>query len=74
MPAPSYEILPKRGRCLLSYRDDEYKDKDKNKDKYKDNYEREDEEKKGAGSFDGWEVFHGSRVAYTVLHSSMAGN
>ena len=34
MPDPSYEILPYRGRCLLSYSDN--KDKDKGKDKYKD--------------------------------------
>ena len=33
MPDPSYEILPYRGQCLLSYGDDEYKDKDKYKDK-----------------------------------------
>ena len=33
MPDPSYEILPQGGRCLLSYGDDEYKDKDKDKDK-----------------------------------------
>ena len=35
MPDPSYEILPLRGRCPLSYGDDEYKDKDKYKDKEK---------------------------------------
>ena len=35
MPDPSYEILPQGGRCLLSYRDDEYKDKYKYKDKDK---------------------------------------
>ena len=28
-PDLSYEILPERGRCLLSYGDDKYKDKDK---------------------------------------------
>ena len=33
MPDPSYEILPLRGGCLLSYGDDEYKDKDKDKQK-----------------------------------------
>ena len=32
MPDPPYEILPQRGRCLLSNGDDEYKD-NKNKDK-----------------------------------------
>ena len=36
MPNPSYEILPRGGRCLLSYGDDEYKYKDKDKDKDKD--------------------------------------
>ena len=37
MPDPSYEILPQRGRCILSNGDDKYKDKDKynDKDKYK---------------------------------------
>ena len=33
MSDPSYEILLLRGGCLLSYGDDEYKDKDKYKDK-----------------------------------------
>ena len=33
MSDPSYEILPKRGQCLLSYRDEEYKDKEKTKAK-----------------------------------------
>ena len=32
MPDTEYEILLERGRCLLSYGDDEYKDKDKDKD------------------------------------------
>ena len=31
MPDTTYEILMERGRCLLSYGDDEYKDNDKYK-------------------------------------------
>ena len=37
MPDPSYEILPKRGQCPLSYGDDEYKDKDKDRKSSKKN-------------------------------------
>ena len=36
MPDPSYEILPKRRQCLLSYSDVKDKDQDKGKDKAKD--------------------------------------
>ena len=32
---PPYDVLPKRGRCLLSYGDDKDKDKEKVKDKDK---------------------------------------
>ena len=33
MPNPPYEVLPKRGRCLLLYSDDKDKDKDKDRDR-----------------------------------------
>ena len=35
MPDPSYEILPQRGRCVLSNGDDEYKDKYNDEDRKK---------------------------------------
>ena len=41
MPDPSYEILPQRGRCLLSNGDDEYKDKDEYNDKDRKKFQEE---------------------------------
>ena len=36
MSDPSYEVLPKRGRCLLRHSHDKDKDRGKDKDKDKD--------------------------------------